>query len=83
MTHWHDTPLFLEVRDKLVGRHLTRGGEKASHVCPHFLRIRDGEPAFFMKTPSGKETWFLCRECCTANIELELLTLDQPPAIDA
>lgn len=82
MTHWHDTPLFEQVRDGLVEQHLAKAPEAASHVCRH-LAEDSSAPFYFMRTPNGREAWFLCRACCRHNVELQLLTLDQPPGGDA
>lgn len=74
MSHWHDTPEFERVREARVDALKSKDDDAASYVCRHVGL------EYFMRSPRSGATWFLCRKCCTENVELALLCLDDPPA---
>lgn len=73
-THWHDTPLFTQIRDTRVASLKSTDDDEGSHVCRH------GGLDYFMRGPRTGEGHFMCRACCEENVELELLSLSAPPA---
>jgi hypothetical protein len=87
-THWHDTPQFERIRDRRVDALLATDDDEATHCCRHFLMatpdgkplVEEGAPMYFMRAPNSERSWFLCRDCCRRDVELELLTLEQPPS---
>lgn len=74
-THWHDTPLFEQIRDARVAFLKSTDEDEATHICKHHGMD------YFMREPRSGRTWFLCERCCRKNVELELLVLSDPPSL--
>lgn len=76
-THWHDTPLFEQIRDQRVAASAATDDDEAEMICRH------GGLDYFMQAPNSGAGWFLCKRCCVRNVEIELLALKEPPAAAA
>lgn len=72
--HWHDTPLFEQIRDQRVAALRSTDEDEASHVCEH-----QGVD-YFMRSQRTGQGHFMCHTCCVENVELELLCMVEPPA---
>jgi len=82
VVHWHDTPLFERIRDARVAALKGTDDDEAEEICQHLAKS-DRQDFYFMRAPISGRAWFLCRACCEADVELELLVLDDPPSGEA
>lgn len=83
VVHWHDTPLFEQVRDARVARLKATDDEdvEAEFICRHINEHTPLDSFYFMRSPLSGKGHFMCRACCASNVELELLTMHEPPTL--
>jgi len=80
VTHWHDTPLFEQIRDARVDRLKATDDDEAEAVCLHITGQTPLDSYYFMRGPISGKGRFMCRTCCTDDVTLELLLMPEAPS---